>query len=119
MEEKKNIPSPDKYSCNSHTENLRGYNPKNAHLLYKNDRLSSMDIVIKKAKETPGVSKYNATEYDEKKCRPPKGLSKISSDRITFTMEAEIHSKEIPSVYEAIPLVSNYINILIYTLRTK
>jgi hypothetical protein len=61
MEEKKKIPSPDKYSCNSHTDNLRGYNPKNTHLLYKNDRISSIDIVIKKAKDTPGVSKYNAT----------------------------------------------------------
>lgn len=65
-----------------------------------------MDIVIKKAKETPGVTKYNITEYDEKKCKPPKGLSKISSERITFTMEAEIHSKEIPSGYAAISLVS-------------
>jgi hypothetical protein len=40
MEEKKNIPSPDQYSCNRHTANLRGYNPKNTNLLYKNDRLS-------------------------------------------------------------------------------
>jgi len=42
-------------------------------------------MVIKKAKETPGVQKYNVTEYDEVKCKPPKGLSKISSERITFT----------------------------------
>jgi len=54
-------------------------------LLYKNERLSSIDLVIKKAKETPGVQKYNVTEYDEVKCKPPKGLSKISSERITFT----------------------------------
>jgi hypothetical protein len=51
------------------------------------------------------------TGYDEVKCKPPKGLSKVSSERITFTMEAEIHSKEIPPGYEAIPIVSLHFKI--------
>jgi hypothetical protein len=99
MEEKKNIPSPDKYSCNAHTDNLRGHNPRKMILIYPSDRKNSFDYLIKKAKEVPGVSKYDITEYDEKKCKPPRGISKIKSERITFTMEAEIRSKEIPSPY--------------------
>jgi len=65
------------------------------------DRKSSFDEVIKKSKESPGVGKYEAQAYYNKRIRPPKGTYKQKQDRITLLDEAIFTSKQIPFDYNA------------------
>ena len=47
----------------------------------------SIDQVIAKAKETPGVGKYDSETYDEKRKKPPHGLFQTKTEKYTVTEE--------------------------------
>ena len=106
MKDKKKIPSPDKYLCNVHKTNFNDMGKKSK--IYMFDRKSTFKDIEKEGKKNPGVGKYQTTNWDEKKNRPPKGLHKTSQERITMTDEAKVHGKSIPDKYNDVPLVSIY-----------
>ena len=55
-----------------------------------------MDFVIKAAKETPGVGRYDNTNYDEKYSKPPKGGQSDKTDKYNFFDECKYISKISP-----------------------
>lgn len=72
--------------------------------IYAFDRQSSINTIVKDAKKTPGTGKYETTRFDEKYCRPPRGLHKASVERITVLEEAQIHGRSIPDKYPEVEL---------------
>lgn len=73
------------------------------------DRKSTFKNIEKEGKKNPGVGKYQTELYDEKRNKPPKGLHKVSQERITLVDEARAHGKSIPDKYNEVPLVSKII----------
>jgi len=70
-----------------------------------NDRKNSIDDIIKAAKVTPGIGKYNLYDFDEKRVKPAKG--KMSKDeKFTIYDEMLFLGKGKPKMYEPIELVS-------------
>jgi len=45
---------------------------KKKSVIFPRDRDSSFDFVIKAAKQTPGVGRYDTYNYDEKIIKPPR-----------------------------------------------
>lgn len=75
--------------------------------IYPYDRRTYITQTILKSKETPGVASYNITKFDEKYCKPPKsGAVPINEDRYTHFDEINYVQKQLPSFYEAVPIVS-------------
>jgi hypothetical protein len=98
LEQKKQVPSPDQYS-----HPRKHFNDMNKRsIIYPNDRQTSMDEVIKTAKKTPGVCKYNITSYDEKMNKKPKGNFKLSEPRVLPTEETMAIKMEIPAFYNPV-----------------
>lgn len=104
MKDKAKIPSPDKYLCNVHKKNFNDITKKSK--IYAFDRQSSINQVVKDAKKTPGIGKYETTKYDEKYCKPARGLHKATVERITVIDEARNHGKSIPDKYPEVELNS-------------
>jgi len=52
-----------------------------------NDRKSSFKEIARRASEVPGIGKYDALHYDEKRIRPPRGISLDRQDRYTIMDE--------------------------------
>ena len=104
MEEKKKIPSPDKYECNVHRKNFNDLNKKSQ--IYMFDRKSVMGVVIEEAKKTPGIGKYETLAFDEKRCKPPKGTYTTKTRKTSVIEEVMEISKDTPFAYEAVNLVS-------------
>lgn len=104
MKEKAKIPSPDKYLCNVHKTHFNDMNKKSK--IYAFDRKSSINEICKAAKETPGTGRYDNMNFDEKYERPPKGIHKVSQERVTIMDEAQTHGKLIPDKYNDVELVS-------------
>jgi hypothetical protein len=102
MEEKKKIPSPDKYECNVHRKNFNDLNKKSQ--IYMFDRKSVMGVVIEEAKKTPGIGKYETLAFDEKRCKPPKGTYTIKTRKTSVIEEVMEISKDTPFAYEAVNL---------------
>ena len=68
MTQKAKIPSPDKYAPIRANFN----DMKKKSVIFTRDRDSSFDFVIKAAKQTPGVGRYDTYNYDEKIIKPPR-----------------------------------------------
>ena len=68
MKEKAKIPSPQKYAPIRANFN----DMKKKSVIFPRDRDSSFDFVIKAAKQTPGVGRYDTQNYDEKIIKPPR-----------------------------------------------
>ena len=89
IEKSKKVPSPDKYA------------PQRPHFnditkkskIYMFDRKVQIDDVIKAAKKTPGVGRYENRGWDEKMIKPPRGLSKSSMDKYNLFDEKIYISK--------------------------
>ena len=64
------------------------------------DRKTSIDRVIEVAKKTPGVGRYDSTEYDDKRNRPPRGIAtanNLTADNYNFIDEVGYDSECSPS----------------------
>lgn len=72
IETSKKLPSPDKY--NGHRANFNDMTKKSK--IYMFERKVYIDDVKAAAKKTPGVGKYENFGWDEKRVKPPRGLSK-------------------------------------------
>ena len=72
MEAKAKLPGPDKYECNVHKKEFNDMTKKSK--IYTHERRSSVLDTMNEAKKLPGVGKYETTAFDEKRCRPPRGL---------------------------------------------
>ena len=72
-----------------------------------------MTITMQSAKKIPGIGQYETTKFDELKIKPPKGLSKVSMERVTPLEEVMLIGKESPSScsYEPVKLVSSIVKI--------
>jgi len=70
MKQKKLIPGPEKY--NGHRKTFNDPNKKSKIFTY--DRTNSIDDIIKAAKKTPGIGRYEVYAFDEKRIKPPKGI---------------------------------------------
>lgn len=67
--------------------------------IYTKDWKSFYEDIVKEAKNSPGIGKYNVTEYDEKKCKPPRGLFKVKSEKFTVSEEIMFAAKGKPGFY--------------------
>ena len=112
MKDKAKIPSPDKYLCNVHRKNFNDITKKSK--IYAFERQSTFNTIIKDAKKTPGTGKYETTNFDEKRIKPPRGIHKASVERFTVLDEAAVHGKSIPDKYNDVPLVSKIVFHVIY-----
>mmetsp|Transcript_5481 Transcript_5481/g.9290 ORF Transcript_5481/g.9290 Transcript_5481/m.9290 type:complete len:268 (-) Transcript_5481:147-950(-) len=100
IEEKKLVPSPDKYSHQrKHFNDMR----KNSKI-YTRDRQSFFADVMKESKASPGVGKYEITAFDEKRNKRPNASYKQSQPRIYPSDEAMYISSQIPGSYPAVKL---------------
>ena len=112
MKDKAKIPSPDKYLCNVHRKNFNDITKKSK--IYAFERQSTFNTIIKDAKKTPGTGKYETTQFDEKRIKPPRGIHKASVERFTVLDEAAVHGKSIPDKYNDVPLVSIVVSFLYF-----
>lgn len=103
MKTKALIPSPDKYS-----HPREHFNDINKHSkIYMNNRKIFLDEIIKDSKAKPGLGKYETMEYDEKRCRDPRGICKIQGPKITMAEEMINVGKSQPIIhYEYVAMVS-------------
>ena len=76
------VPSPDKYLGHRTTF----VDPKKNGKIMMTDKTSTMDEVIKKAKETPGAGRYNAYGFDERFVKPPRAYVKYMQGPSKYTM---------------------------------
>ena len=53
--------------------------------IYTHDKYSMLDEIVKTGKNSPGVGKYNVSEFFEKRVKPPRGYAKASEQKITNT----------------------------------
>ena len=72
--------------------------------IYTTDRTSSFDNVIKDAKKSPGVGRYDTLKWDEKMNKKAKVCYTQKQERIYPTDEQIYISKSIPSSYPAVKL---------------
>ena len=68
-----------------------------------------MTITMENSKKVPGIGQYETTKFDDLKNRPPKGLSKVSMDRITPLEEVMLIAKESPGSASYDPVKLNVI----------
>lgn len=68
------------------------------------ERKTSIDFVIKAAKDNPGVGRYDTYAYDEKIIKPPKGGISDKTDKYNFLDEVAFLSKQSPKQYDAIDM---------------
>ena len=109
QEAKAKIPGPEKYECNAHKKEFNDLNKKSK--IYVHDRRSSVIDAMNEAKKLPGVGKYETTAFDEKRCRPPRGLYANKDDRVLST-DVVIHaSKQVPFHINDSKMVSIHFNI--------
>ena len=94
MEAKRKVPSPDKYECNAHRPNFNDVAKKSK--IYCHDRKSSVVEAIKESSKLPGVARYKIDTYDEARCKPPRGYSKVKDEKYSKTDEAVYASKLVP-----------------------
>lgn len=83
MKAKALIPSPDKYAH----QRKDFFDTMKHSKIYCHDKKAMMDYIIADSKKVPGVGKYQNWEYDEKRCRPPRGISKVTVEKITTADE--------------------------------
>ena len=83
MKQKASIPSPDKYAH----QRKDFFDPNKRSKIYMTDKKLFIDSLIAEGKKCPGVGKYQTTEFDEKRNRQPRGISKVTEDRITVADE--------------------------------
>ena len=103
IKQKQNIPAPNMYI--THTNFVT---PK-IQKIYCRDRRTSIDTVIEQSKGKVGVGKYEIYDYDEKRIKPPKGVSiNKADDKYTHFDECMYVSKFVPSFYNQVPLVSYF-----------
>lgn len=76
------VPSPDKYIGHRTTF----IDPKKNSKIMMTDKTSTMDEVIKKAKETPGAGRYNAYGFDERFVKPPRSYVKYMQGPGKYTL---------------------------------
>ena len=102
IEKGKKIPSPDKYA--PHRKNFNDLTKKSK--IYMFERKNQIDEVIKDAKKTPGVGKYERFDFDEKRIKPARGLSKSSMDKYNLFDEKIYISSKSPSFHNQVEIVS-------------
>lgn len=73
MKQKALIPSPDKYAH----QRKDFFDPVKQSKIYCTDKRAMMDDIINDSKKKPGVGKYQTEEYDDKRCKPPRGIFKV------------------------------------------
>ena len=85
MKQKAKIPPPDKYTGQG---NMNQVNKK--FKIYIQDNKMMWDGIIAKAKKTPGPNFYNNTSFDEKRIKPPRGVTnKLTAQRQGFIDDAK------------------------------
>jgi len=102
FEKQGKLPSSSTYECNAHR--MQFCNPKKLSKIYTTERKSSWDKLQKEEKEKPGVGKYETTAFYEKRIKPPRGLHKVSMERISTVDEVQWHAKQIPDKYPDVPM---------------
>ncbi len=103
IKQKQKIPSPDKYALMRESF----VDPKKQSKIYTADRGSTWNEVIKKAKLTPASNFYDKTQFDEKRMKPPRGYAhNMQTLKYSFIDEAIFLSKQSPSFYDPVKLVS-------------
>lgn len=93
MAQKGKIPGPEKYS--HPRKNFNDVTKKSK--IYTRDRDSSFDDIVKHAKSTPGIGKYDVTKYDEKVNKKCRAAYNLKDERIYPTDEAMYIAKKMPS----------------------
>lgn len=53
-------------------------------------------MIVADNKSVPGIGKYNVTEFDEKRCKPPKGTYLMKEDRVSVIDEVLYLGKKKP-----------------------
>ena len=95
IKHKQSIPAPNMYIA--HTDFVT---PK-IQKIYCHERRTSIDTVIQQSKGNVGVGKYEVYDYDEKRIKPPKGVSiNKADDKYTQFDECMFVSKLVPSFYD-------------------
>ena len=78
-----------------------------------------MDFVIKAAKDTPGVGRYDNTNYDEKYSKPPKGGQSDKTDKYNFFDECKYISKISPKQHDSIDLGKIKRKSYVFTIKAE
>ena len=67
-----------------------------------------------------GVGKYEVYNYDEKRIKPPNGVTiNKADDKYTYFDECMYVSKLVPSFYDQVPLVSWIYDFIFWIVRNK
>ena len=104
--EKSLIPSPDKYSVHSKHFNDQ---KKNSRIM-ASAKKSTMDDIMKQAKQVPGAGRYDPFRFDETFNKIPKATHKYQSgqQKYSYIDEQMAISQEKPAFYTPIDMVSHY-----------
>jgi hypothetical protein len=108
------LPASNQYANVQHKKDFYDKNKKSK--IYINDRKSAIQMIVADNKFVPGIGKYNITEFDEKRIKPPKGTYTQKEDRVSSIDEALFLGKKKPGIYEAAKLVSFFL--ILSLLRT-
>ena len=101
MKEKAKIPSPDKYS---QLGNMMSPRP---HEFGKVKRKTFAEMTMEISKKTPGVGKYETTQFDEKYKKGVRGGAvPQKTDNFNYVDEAMTIGRESPGFYNEVPMVS-------------
>lgn len=112
QKEKEKIPSPDKYA----NLNLHFNDISKKSLIYTSERKFYLNDLMKNAKVTPGIGKYDPYTYDERKLKPPKGCTTLKEEKISHTECVMYEGKSKPGFKDPIDLVSLAFLILNYCI---
>jgi hypothetical protein len=73
------LPSSVQYTCNQH----KGFDVADKQMkIYAAERVTYCGEIAKDSKKSPGIGKYNITDFDERRVKPPKGLHKLTAERV-------------------------------------
>ena len=70
------------------------------------DRKYYIDALMNESKKSAGPAKYDTTFFDEKRVKPARGVAKQNQSKFTMTDECIERSKQTPSFYNPIHIVS-------------
>lgn len=104
IEKGKKIPCSNQYASNQHRKDFFDASKKSK--IYTGDRKSAIQLIVNQHKHVPGIGRYNVAEYDEKRCKPPKGTYLQKEEKWSEIDEVLFLGKKKPGQYEAVKLVS-------------